>query len=149
VTRVPLLAALLLASCATGANTPGSTGGGSTTGTTSPVGPATSEPAATPGCADVIGATITEQDGMFTIAATVLSSDTGWDKYADAWQVRDATGEVIAERVLTHPHVDEQPFTRSLNGIAIPDGLAVVTIAARDSTTGFCGDVFDLEVPGR
>ncbi len=101
------------------------------------------------GCADVIDATITDDGGTFTIAATVRSNDTGWDKYADAWQVWDAEGNVIGERVLTHPHENEQPFTRSQSGIVIPGELAEVTLSARDSVAGFCGEVFHLEVPGR
>jgi hypothetical protein len=101
------------------------------------------------GCADVVGATITDDGGTFTVAASVSSADTGWDKYADAWQVRDGDGNVLGERVLTHPHENEQPFTRSQGGITIPEGLKEVTIAARDSVAGFCGEVFTLEVPGR
>jgi hypothetical protein len=137
-----LLAALLLSACAGGADSSGTTEAPSDTSTT-----ATSAPTA--GCADVVDVTITEQDSTFTVAATVRSSDTGWDKYADAWQIWGPDGEVIAERALTHPHVDEQPFTRSLSGVAIPAGVATVTIAARDSVSGFCGATFETEVPGR
>ncbi len=94
--------------------------------------------------ADVIGATITDDGGTFTITATVRSTDTGWDKYADAWQVRDGEGNVFGERVVTHPHENEQPFTRIQSGIVIPEGLEEVTIAARDSVAGFCGEVFHI-----
>jgi hypothetical protein len=101
------------------------------------------------GCADVIDATVSDDGGTFTVSATISSADTGWEKYADAWQLWDADGNVIGERVLTHPHVDEQPFTRSQSGIVIPDGLTEVTVAARDLVAGFCGELFTLEVPGR
>jgi len=111
--------------------------------------PAGTTAASGDGCADVVGATITDDGGTFTVAASVSSADTGWDKYADAWQVRDGDGNVLGERVLTHPHESEQPFTRSQSGISIPEGLSEVTIAARDSVAGFCGEVFTLEVPGR
>lgn len=108
------------------------------------------EPAdATSGCADVIDATITAENGSFTVSATVSSADTGWEKYADAWEIRDAQGEVLGERVLTHPHETEQPFTRSLSGVVIPDGVVEVTIVAHDSVQGFCGEAFVVEVPGR
>ena len=99
------------------------------------------------GCADVIEATITSGGSGWTIAVTVSSADTGWDKYADAWQVWGPGDEVLAERVLAHPHENEQPFTRSLSGVELPDGVDRVTIAARDSVLGFCGDLFVLEVP--
>jgi hypothetical protein len=111
--------------------------------------PAETTAASGDGCADVVGATITDDGGTFSVAVDVSSDDTGWDKYADAWQVRDGEGNVLGERVLTHPHENEQPFTRSQSGITIPEGLQEVTIAARDSVAGFCGEVFTLEVPGR
>ncbi len=109
----------------------------------------TSVPESGEGCADVIEATITLDGDAWTIAATVASDDTGWEKYADAWQVWSPDNEVLAERVLTHPHENEQPFTRSLSGIELPADLDRVMIAARDSVVGFCGEVFTLEVPGR
>ncbi len=99
------------------------------------------------GCAHVVGATITAAGDGYEISATVSSTETGWDKYADAWEVRDPAGIVLAERVLAHPHETEQPFTRSLSGISIPAGVDSVTIAAHDSVLGFCGDTFTLEVP--
>lgn len=86
-------------------------------------------------------------DGTFTVSATVSSADTGWDKYADAWEVRAEDGTVLGVRELLHPHVDEQPFTRSLSGVEIPDGVARLTLAARDTVEGFCGDVFEVAVP--
>lgn len=48
-------------------------------------------------------------------------------------------GEVLATRVLHHPHVGEQPFTRSLSGVAIPAGIQRVRVRARDSVYGFGG----------
>lgn len=86
-------------------------------------------------------------DGTYTVSATVSSADTGEDKYADAWEVRSGDGTVLGVRELLHPHVDEQPFTRSLNDVAIPDDVETVTLAARDSVEGFCGDVFEVAVP--
>lgn len=102
--------------------------------------------AAPEGCADVIDATIsTSADGTASISATISSVETGWDKYADRFDVLDGD-VIIGTRVLVHPHVDEQPFTRSLTGVEIPDGRASVTIRAHDSVVGYCGIEFDLEV---
>ena len=39
----------------------------------------------------------------------------------------------LATRVLRHPHVNEQPFTRQLAGVEIPAGLERVRIRAHDS----------------
>lgn len=99
------------------------------------------------GCADVVGAEAAlEAGGAWSFRVTVRSADTGWDKYADAWEVVGPDGTVYGTRVLTHPHVDEQPFTRSLSGVEIPAGVESVTVRARDSVAGFCGEVATVEV---
>lgn len=98
-------------------------------------------------CADVIDGSITATAAGFTVSATVRSTDTGWDKYADAWQVRGPDGVVLGERVLTHPHETEQPFTRSLAGVHIPREVTEVVLAAHDLVAGFCGTEFEIEVP--
>ena len=101
------------------------------------------------GCADVVAATIDSSGDTYRLSATILSADTGWEKYADAWVVRAPDGTVLGTRVLAHPHVDEQPFTRSLGDVDIPAGVAFVEIAARDLVEGFCGETVSLAVPGR
>ena len=99
-------------------------------------------------CAHVREVTITTDGaGTFTFAVTVESNDTGWDKYADAWEVRSPDGVVLGERILAHPHETEQPFTRSLSGVAIPADIAEVTVAAHDLVVGFCGDELTVAVP--
>ena len=55
-------------------------------------------------------------------------------------------GTVLGVRVLTHPHVDEQPFTRSLSGVAIPPGIDTVTVRARDSVHGLGGVEIEVNV---
>jgi hypothetical protein len=100
------------------------------------------------GCADVIDAVVAvEGPGTYRFDVTVRSADTGDEKYADLWEVRAPDGAVLGGRVLTHPHVAEQPFTRSQGGIAIPEGVTAVTIVARDTVAGFCGEPFDLVLP--
>lgn len=68
---------------------------------------------------------------------TIRHPDTGWDHYADGWRVLDMAGNELGLRVLYHPHVDEQPFTRSLSGVAIPEGTRQVRIQARDTLDGW------------
>ncbi|WP_299984221.1 hypothetical protein [uncultured Ruegeria sp.] len=77
---------------------------------------------------------------------TIRHPDTGWDDYADGWRVLDMAGNELGLRVLQHPHVDEQPFTRSLGGVVIPDGTKQVQIQARDSVGGWSDNttVIDL-----
>jgi hypothetical protein len=103
--------------------------------------------AAVEGCADVVDASVERSGDLFVVTATVQSADTGWDRYADAWEVRTLTGEVLDTRVLAHPHVGEQPFTRSLTGVDIPEAVTTVEIAARDSVVGFCGTTATVAVP--
>jgi hypothetical protein len=43
--------------------------------------------------------------------------------------------------------VDEQPFTRSLSGVTIPDGVDRVTVRARDSVHGHGGASVTVDVP--
>lgn len=101
----------------------------------------------TSGCADIVGVTITpESGGSLRFDVTVASDDLGWDKYADLWEIRTVDGSVVAFRELTHPHVDEQPFTRSLTGVTLPDTVTGVVVAARDSAAGFCGRTMTVEV---
>ena len=79
--------------------------------------------AAAAGEADVIEAKANKQsNGTWRISATVRHADTGWDHYANRFEVLAPDGTVLGTRVLLHPHVDEQPFTRSLSGVEIPDG---------------------------
>ena len=51
------------------------------------------------------------------------------------------TGRCSGERVLLHPHVDEQPFTRSLSGVAIPSDVEQVTVRAHDNVDGWGPEV--------
>ena len=91
------------------------------------------------GCADVVAVEVEGGDRVFTFAVTVSSNETGWDKYADRWEVRDPDGAVLGVRELAHPHETEQPFTRSLTGVRIPGELTEVVVVAHDSVLGFCG----------
>ena len=85
--------------------------------------------------------------GVYSFAVTLRHADSGWDHYADAWDVVGPDGAVYGTRELLHPHVDEQPFTRSLSGVAIPEGVSEVTIRARDSVHGYGGREFTLQLP--
>ncbi|MEM0947610.1 MAG: hypothetical protein AAGK37_09410 [Pseudomonadota bacterium] len=73
----------------------------------------------------------------WTFSVTLSHGDTGWDDYADGWRVVLADGTVLGTRELLHPHVEEQPFTRSLSGVSIPDGTEEVYIEARTNTDGW------------
>ena len=91
--------------------------------------------------AQVVKVKASEQEkGVWRFDVTLRHHDEGWDHYADAWQVvRPGDGEVLGERILAHPHDHEQPFTRSLSGVSIPEGLHVVVIRAKCNVHGFGG----------
>jgi hypothetical protein len=105
-------------------------------------------PVAFAGKADVINATASKAaNGTYTFTVTVKSDDTGWDKYADRWEVVAPDGTVLGTRVLAHPHEEEQPFTREQSGIVIPDGVTKVTIRAHDKVEGHGGKIVVLDLP--
>jgi hypothetical protein len=93
--------------------------------------------------------------GTWTFYVTVAHPDTGWDDYADGWDVLTPDGTVLKAspedpftRLLLHPHENEQPFTRSQGGITIPAGVTRVRVRAHDLVDGFGGHelVVDLTV---
>lgn len=73
----------------------------------------------------------------WTFHTTLRHQDSGWDHYADAWRVVGEDGEVFGTRTLFHPHVEEQPFTRSLSNVQIPASAKVVFIEAHDKVHGW------------
>lgn len=79
------------------------------------------------------------QGNSWRFDVTISHPDTGWEHYADAWRVLDMDGNELGLRILAHPHVDEQPFTRSLSGVEIPDGVTTVQIEARCLVDGWSG----------
>jgi hypothetical protein len=85
-------------------------------------------------------------EGMCDFAVTVEHGDDGWDHYADRWEILGGAGELIATRVLAHPHDHEQPFTRVLGGVRIPAGLRRVTVRAHDSVHGYGGKEVVVEL---
>jgi hypothetical protein len=96
--------------------------------------------------ADVVdvGAAHTGGD-RWRFEVTVSSPDTGWDYYADGWQVVAPDGTVLNTRTLHHPHENEQPFTRSLSGVEIPDDVNEVVVRARMNEGGYGGE--EMTVP--
>ena len=86
------------------------------------------------------------RDNICSFDVTLEHDDSGWDHYADLWQILSDDGTVLGKRVLLHPHVNEQPFTRSLNGVNIPNGINTVWIEAHDSVHGMSADKFKVDL---
>ena len=74
-----------------------------------------------------------------TFRVEVKHDDQGWDHYVNRWEVLSLDGEVLATRKLAHPHVKEQPFTRSLSKRPIDEAIKTVVIRAHDSVHGYGG----------
>jgi len=73
----------------------------------------------------------------WSVSVTLKHDDKGWDHYADIWRIVSEKGDMLGKRVLYHPHVSEQPFTRSLAGIRVPEGINIVFIEAHDKVHGW------------
>jgi len=96
------------------------------------------------GPAVVVDATATQSGQTWSFSVTIEHADTGWDHYADGWGMYAPDGRELGYRVLAHPHVNEQPFTRSLSGVTVPDGMAQVVIKPRDLVHGVGADFIVL-----
>jgi len=119
--------------------------------TATPTAPATVAASPTPAAAsaanaDVLFVRAVLGQGVWTLHVTVEHPDSGWEDYADGWDVVTPDGTVLKPnpnspftRLLTHPHENEQPFTRSQSGIVIPDGVTQVRVRAHDLVDGFGG----------
>jgi hypothetical protein len=100
------------------------------------------------GEADVLAVEVSAAgDNTLRFDVTVQHADSGWEHYADAFEVVAPDGAVLGTRTLLHPHVDEQPFTRELTGVTVPDGLTEVIVRARDSVHGWGGDQLRIALP--
>ncbi|MCP4433406.1 MAG: hypothetical protein GY806_20710 [Gammaproteobacteria bacterium] len=80
-------------------------------------------------------------------SVTLEHADTGWEHYANQWDIVTLDDQVLGSRVLYHPHVDEQPFTRSLSGVSIPDSVKQVKVRARDLKHGYSAQEFVVDLP--
>ncbi len=83
---------------------------------------------------------------IYRFRVTVRHADTGWDHYANSWDVVGPDGTVLGTRVLHHPHENEQPFTR-YHDLEVPPGIRTVTVRAGDKVHGFSGQTMEVTLP--
>jgi len=99
------------------------------------------------GQADVLKVEVERSgENTFHFDVTVLHKDEGWDHYANKWDVVAPDGSVLVTRVLHHPHENEQPFTRSLGAVEIPESINKVSIRAHDSVHGYGGIIIAVQL---
>jgi len=85
-------------------------------------------------------------DGAWSFDVTMTYPDTGWEDYADGWHVETTDGEILGTRILLHPHVDEQPFTRSLIGVTIPEDVTEVVVRSHNLISGYAPEVVTVQI---
>ncbi|NJN83448.1 MAG: hypothetical protein HC802_14950 [Caldilineaceae bacterium] len=76
-------------------------------------------------------------DNVWTFDVTLAHPDTGWDDYADGWHVATPDQRILGTRILLHPHVGEQPFTRSLSSVRLGPDVDQVVIRSHDLVDGY------------
>ncbi len=96
--------------------------------------------------AEIKNVRASQSGGLWTFDVTITHEDAGWDHFADAWRILDMSGNQLAIRELIHPHVDEQPLTRSLSGIALPEGTTQVGVQVRDTVAGWAPGVTTVDL---
>jgi hypothetical protein len=100
------------------------------------------------GEADVIEVNMMRSgDNTYRLDVTVRHADDGWKHYANKWEVTAPDGTILGTRILAHPHVDEQPFTRSLGGVKIHEDINEVIVRAHDLVHGYGGKTVTVTMP--
>ena len=90
-----------------------------------------------------------ESSGSWCFGTSVRHNDEGWNHYADGWEVIDLEGNQIGYRKLHHPHVNEQPFTRSQCNIKIPTEISKVIVRAKCNKHGFGGKAMVVDLSNK
>jgi hypothetical protein len=104
--------------------------------------------AAFAGEADVIEVEVKRIGGdTYKFDVTVRHADEGWEHFANKWEVTAPDGTVLGTRVFAHPHDEEQPFTRSLSGVKIPENITDVTVRAHDLVHEYGGKTVTVALP--
>lgn len=99
---------------------------------------------------DVIAVDVYEAGtNRYSFDVTISSPYDSPERYADAFRVVGPDGETLGVRELLHHHADEQPFTRSLVSVAVPEGVQSVTVEGRDLEYGYGGETMEVDLPGR
>ena len=80
-------------------------------------------------------------------SVSVQHADTGWEHYANRYDLLDEDGGLIAPRLLRHPHVDEQPFRRGVRDLKIPHSVKKIRVRAHDLAHGLGGAEVTVDVP--
>lgn len=84
----------------------------------------------------VLAVSTSGESGNYRFSVTLLSEDTGCERYADWWEVLTPEGDLLYRRILTHSHVDEQPFTRGGGPVGVTPAQTVI-VRGHDNDRGY------------
>lgn len=99
--------------------------------------------------ADVLDVEVIDKgDNRYTFNVTIRHEDTGWDHYADRWEILNLQEEIIAVRSLRHPHMKQESFTRSLPFVPVHQDTKEIKVRAHCSVDGFTGKQVVIKLPG-
>ena len=79
---------------------------------------------------------VIKNNSLYSFSVRILHEDSGWEHYVNRYEILDKEGNILATRILVHPHTFEQPFTRSLAKVKI-ENLRIVYVRAHDSVDGY------------
>lgn len=97
---------------------------------------------------DVTKVDVSGSSGSLSFAVTMTSPYDTAERYADSMRVRSVDGDkVYGERKLDHDHATEQPFTRSIDDVNIPDGVTEVVVEGHDQVSGWGGMTQTVSIP--
>lgn len=83
---------------------------------------------------------VCQNSNICSFFVTIKHNDTGWKHYVNRYEILNMKKEIIATRVLHHPHVKEQPFTRSISNVKLAKNQETVIIRAHDLVHGYKGN---------
>ena len=95
---------------------------------------------------EIVVATAGEFANTWIFSVDQTHPDTGWDHYAYGWRIETKDGTVLGQRLTPHPHVHEQPISRSLHNVRIPDDVDSVFIRSKCSVDGWGEKRFELKL---
>ena len=96
---------------------------------------------------DIVEASVTATGTRHNFVVTMSAPYDSPERFADAWRIIGDDGVVYGVLELLHDHANEQPFTRSLGDIEIPNTVQSVTIEGRDQVYGWGGQTVDVSLP--
>lgn len=81
------------------------------------------------------------------IAVTIQHDDSGWDHFADGFEVQAPDGTRLGYRELTRPNVGQRTQDVDMTGLKLPEGIGYVLIRTRCSLVGWAAEPVRLDLP--